>query len=63
MLKMFSITCSEKLDIVNILGNPVRIAEWTRYGLPQDSFSTENAIIWENSDRWCLMIDPQMQAN
>lgn len=28
-----------------------------------DSFSTDNAIILENSERWSLMIDPQMQAN
>jgi dynein heavy chain len=31
--------------------------------LPQDEFSTENAIMLENSERWSLMIDPQMQAN
>jgi dynein heavy chain len=31
--------------------------------LPTDAFSTDNAIIMENSDRWPLMIDPQMQAN
>lgn len=46
-----------------MLGNPVKIAKWQKYGLPQDNFSTENAIIWKNSDRWTLCIDPQMQAN
>lgn len=62
MLKMFNITCTDGLSLVNVLGNQVKIADWQKYGLPQDNFSTENAIIWENSDRWCLMIDPQMQA-
>jgi len=46
-----------------VLGNPVKIAKWQKFGLPQDNFSTENAIIWKNSDRWTLCIDPQMQAN
>jgi len=31
--------------------------------LPNDKFSIENAIILENSTRWPLMIDPQIQAN
>ena len=31
--------------------------------LPNDNLSIENAIILENSSRWCLMIDPQSQAN
>ncbi|PCI27617.1 hypothetical protein COB52_04605 [Candidatus Kaiserbacteria bacterium] len=26
--------------------------------LPQDSFSVDNAIIMDYSDRWPLMIDP-----
>jgi dynein heavy chain len=30
--------------------------------LPQESFAIENAIIMENSSRWPLMIDPQMQG-
>lgn len=63
MLQKFNITCSKDLSIVDVLGQQVKIAEWQKYGLPADNFSTENAIIWQNSDRWTLSIDPQMQAN
>lgn len=33
------------------------------FGLPIDTFSSENAIISLNANRWPLMIDPQTQAN
>lgn len=36
---------------------------WNSNGLPSDEFSVENAIILDHSERWSLMIDPQMQAN
>jgi len=32
-------------------------------GLPNDSFSIENAIISAQSQSWSLCIDPQGQAN
>jgi dynein heavy chain len=41
----------------------VKIRQWLIEKLPQDQFSIDNAIILENSDRWPLMIDPQLQAN
>lgn len=63
MLEKFQITCTKDLNLVSVLGNPVKITDWQRMGLPQDNFSTENAIIWDFSDRWTLSIDPQMQAN
>ena len=63
MLTHFGIQSSANISLVDVLGNQVKITNWQRKGLPQDNFSTENAIIWENSDRWSLMIDPQMQAN
>lgn len=31
--------------------------------MPNDDFSIDNAIIMQNSKRWPLMIDPQIQAN
>lgn len=31
--------------------------------MPQEQVSVDNAIIMDNSDRWPLMIDPQMQGN
>ena len=63
MLKEFGIKCSENFSLQNTLGNPVQIRSWQIFKLPTDSFSVENAIIMDNSDRWPLMIDPQMQAN
>lgn len=41
----------------------MKIRQWLIDKLPQDQFSIDNAIILENSDRWPLMIDPQLQAN
>ena len=39
------------------------IQDWVIFGLPNDSFSIDNAISLKNSRRWPLMIDPQGQAN
>lgn len=36
---------------------------WNICGLPRDVFSSENAIIMQNSQRYSLFIDPQGQAN
>ena len=47
----------------SFLGNPVVTQQWNIYGLPKDDTSTENGIIISESRRWCLMIDPQTQAN
>ena len=63
MIKGFNIKSNEVISLNAILGNQVKIRQWQIDKLPQDSFSTDNAIILENSDRWPLMIDPQLQAN
>ncbi|CUG93652.1 unnamed protein product [Bodo saltans] len=39
------------------------VREWALQSLPQDPFSIENGTILQRSKRWCLMIDPQGQAN
>jgi dynein heavy chain len=41
----------------------VRIREWVISGLPNDSFSIDNAIMAFTARRWPLCIDPQKQAN
>ncbi|KAF4028543.1 ATPase family associated domain-containing protein 9, partial [Phytophthora infestans] len=41
----------------------VQIRAWTIAKLPNDSFSIDNAIMLQRSNRWPLMIDPQGQAN
>lgn len=57
------INCAENFQLTNVLGDPVSIRAWNIFGLPNDSFSIENAIIIHNARRWPLMIDPQGQAN
>jgi dynein heavy chain len=63
MLNTFGIKSSEEFSLQNVLGNSVKIRSWQINKLPTDDFSVDNAIIMDNSDRWPLMIDPQMQAN
>jgi dynein heavy chain len=41
----------------------VKIQRWFIQKLPQEDFAVDNAIIMDNSERWPLMIDPQMQGN
>ena len=62
-LNKSKIICSTKCELIDILGDAVRIREWQVAALPNDQFSIENAIIIENARRWPLMIDPQGQAN
>lgn len=57
------IPITEKLDPLSLLTDDTTIAVWTNEGLPSDRMSTENATILSNSDRWPLMIDPQVQTN
>jgi len=54
---------SGKFSLSRVLGNPVIIRNWGLFGLPNDSFSVENAIINQKARRWPLFIDPQGQAN
>lgn len=54
---------SGKFSLERVLGNPVLIRNWGLAGLPNDSFSIENAIINDKTKRWPLFIDPQIQAN
>ena len=57
------IPCSTNFSLVDILGDPVHIREWTINRLPNDDFSINNAIMLFKSDKFPLMIDPQGQAN
>lgn len=45
-----------------ILTNDAEKAEWNTQKLPNDQVSTENGAILTNSDRYSLMIDPQLQG-
>eukprot|EP00201_Polytomella_parva_P020499 CAMPEP_0175042260 /NCGR_PEP_ID=MMETSP0052_2-20121109/2450_1 /TAXON_ID=51329 ORGANISM="Polytomella parva, Strain SAG 63-3" /NCGR_SAMPLE_ID=MMETSP0052_2 /ASSEMBLY_ACC=CAM_ASM_000194 /LENGTH=3805 /DNA_ID=CAMNT_0016305023 /DNA_START=33 /DNA_END=11446 /DNA_ORIENTATION=+ len=52
-----------KFSLLSCLGDPVKVREWVIFGLPNDGFSIDNAVIVANARRWPLMIDPQGQAN
>jgi dynein heavy chain len=57
------IPCSDVSKLATVLGDPVAIRDWNLFGLPNDTFSIDNALILFNSGRWPLMIDPEQQAN
>lgn len=61
--KGLNIPCSEEYCLTDVLGSEIKIQSWNLVGLPRDTFSTENAIIMDNSSRCSLFIDPQEQAN
>jgi len=58
-----SIPNSGQFSLERVLGNAVMIRNWGLFGLPNDAFSVENAIINDKTRRWPLFIDPQGQAN
>lgn len=57
------IPITHNLDPIKLLTDDATIAGWNNEGLPSDRMSTENAIILTNSDRWPLIIDPQVQVS
>lgn len=57
------IPSSNNYSLIEVLGVPIKIQNWNINGLPLDSFSIDNAIIMNESQRWSLLIDPQNQAH
>ena len=57
------IPCAEDFSLEKVLSTPVVIQEWNIAGLPTDSVSSVNGIIATTSQRWPLLIDPQMQGH
>jgi len=53
---------SPNTNPLNILSDEATIAGWNTYGLPPDQVSTENGAILTNSERYSLIIDPQLQG-
>ncbi|UYV67054.1 DNAH9 [Cordylochernes scorpioides] len=56
------IPLTPNLDPLSLLTDDAKIATWNNDGLPEDRMSTENATILINSERWPLIIDPQLQG-
>lgn len=57
------IPITEDLDPLFLLTDDTIVAKWHNEGLPSDRMSTENATILSNSERWSLMIDPQVRIS
>jgi len=49
-------------DALSVLTNDAEMAAWAGQGLPSDRISCENGALMTNSQRWCLIIDPQLQG-
>jgi dynein heavy chain len=47
---------------LSILTNEAEIARWNNEKLPADPVSVENGAIFSASERWSLLIDPQLQG-
>lgn len=54
------IPVSPALDPLPILTDEAEVAVWNNQKLPQDEVSTENGAILMNSERYSLIIDPQL---
>ncbi|PSN32950.1 Dynein beta chain [Blattella germanica] len=57
-----AIPMTPDLDPMELLTDDAQIAQWNNEGLPNDRMSAENATVLTNSERWPLMIDPQLQG-
>lgn len=53
---------TNNLDPLSLLTDDTQIATWNNEGLPNDRMSSENATILSNSERWPLMVDPQVSG-
>ncbi|XP_072239156.1 dynein axonemal heavy chain 1 [Leuresthes tenuis] len=63
LFKDLSVPHTDTPDLLNTLGDPVKIQSWQMSSLPMDDFLMENSVIAQYSLRWPLFIDPQGQAN
>jgi dynein heavy chain len=61
-LSSHNVPLGPKPDPLAILCTDADVAKWAGQGLPSDRVSSENGAILSNSQRWCLMIDPQLQG-
>jgi dynein heavy chain len=63
LLQRFGLVSTQPYSLQQTLGDAVQIQKWHLDELPQEEVAVDNAIIMENSERWPLLIDPQMQGN
>lgn len=60
--KSNKIQTSPVSDPIKLLTDQSTIAKWNKQSLPSDKVSVENGTILTNSERYPLMIDPQLQG-
>lgn len=53
---------SAEADPLKVLTTEAEVAQWNQNKLPSDQVSTENGAILTNSERFSLIIDPQLQG-
>jgi len=62
-LKDRGVPCTEGLkDPLAVLVDDATVAGWVSEGLPSDPTSVQNGAILTTSERWPLMMDPQLQG-
>jgi dynein heavy chain len=49
-------------DPLKVLIDEAMVASWVKEGLPSDPTSIQNGTILNNSERWPLLMDPQLQG-
>lgn len=60
--KTNKIETSPSNDPIKLLTDEATVAKWNKQTLPSDKVSVENGTILSNSERYPLMIDPQLQG-
>lgn len=60
--KANKIETSPANDPIKLLTDDATVAKWNKQSLPSDKVSVENGTILTNSERYPLMIDPQLQG-
>ncbi|XP_055685262.1 dynein axonemal heavy chain 8-like [Lutzomyia longipalpis] len=61
-LTEYKLPCQEEQKLEEFFIDPSVVSEWILHGLPQDDFSTENAILVTQATKFPLLIDPQAQG-
>jgi dynein heavy chain len=61
-LRKHHVPLSGVCDPLKVLATDADMAAWNTQGLPSDRVSCENGSIATNSQRWPLIVDPQLQG-